>query len=206
MVTNGNPCFRKLFAVAKASFRVTGSRGFACTMNTVLPLLCPRAIAGRGTVRQKFQTNEKPRPRLAAVNFLFKPSGHLRRRHRLDGAQQGRPQPAPARARRVTYPFSLWHGRPLGRLLRLQNKAGSALKSPGYFKTQEGCMPTGKVKMFNEQRGFGFIRPDDGGADIFFHVSALREGDEITEGNAVSFETGPDLKTGKIKAISVDLT
>src|SRR5258705_10195781 len=105
-----------------------------------------------------------------------------------------------------TRPFSLWHGRSWGALLRLQNKAGSALKSPGYFKTEEGCMPTGKVKMFNEQRGFGFIRPDDGGADIFFHVSALREGDEITEGNAVSFETGPDLKTGKIKAISVDLT
>jgi hypothetical protein len=34
----------------------------------------------------------------------------------------------------------------------------------------------------------------------------LREGDEITEGKAVSFETGPDPKTGKIKAISVDLT
>ena len=66
-------------------------------------------------------------------------------------------------------------------------------------------MPTGKVKMFNEQRGFGFIRPDDDGADIFFHVSALREGDEITEGKVVSFETGPDPKTGKIKAISVDL-
>ena len=88
----------------------------------------------------------------------------------------------------------------------MQNKAGSALKSPGYFKTQEGCMPTGKVKMFNEQRGFGFIRPDDGDADIFFHVSALREGDEITEGRAVSFETGPDPNTGKIKATSVDLT
>jgi len=66
-------------------------------------------------------------------------------------------------------------------------------------------MPTGKVKMFNEQRGFGFIRPDDGGADIFFHVSALRDGDEISEGKAVNFETGPDSKTGKIKAISVDL-
>jgi len=49
-------------------------------------------------------------------------------------------------------------------------------------------------------------KPDGGGADIFFHVSALQEGDEITEGKAVSFETGPDPKTGKIKAISVDLT
>jgi CspA family cold shock protein len=67
-------------------------------------------------------------------------------------------------------------------------------------------MPTGKVKLFNEQRGFGFISPDDGGVDIFFHVSALREGDEISVGKAVSFETGPDRKTGKIKAISVDLT
>jgi len=79
---------------------------------------------------------------------------------------------------------------------------GSALKLPGYFKTQKGCMPTGKVKMFNEEKGFGFIRPDDGGADIFFHVSALREGDEITEGKAVSFETGPDPKSGKIKAMT----
>jgi CspA family cold shock protein len=67
-------------------------------------------------------------------------------------------------------------------------------------------MPTGKIKMFNDQRGFGFIKPDDGGVDIFFHVSALREGDEISVGKAVSFETGPDSKTGKIKAISVDLT
>ena len=88
----------------------------------------------------------------------------------------------------------------------MQNKAGSALKSPAILKPKRDDMPTGKVKMFNEQRGFGFIRPDDGGADIFFHVSALREGDEITEGKAVSFETGPDPKTGKIKAISVDLT
>jgi len=62
-----------------------------------------------------------------------------------------------------------------------------------YFKNQEGCMPTGKVKIFNEQKGYGFIKPDDGGTDIFFHVSALQEGDEITEGKAVSFETGPSL-------------
>jgi CspA family cold shock protein len=66
-------------------------------------------------------------------------------------------------------------------------------------------MPTGTVKMFNEEKGFGFIKPNDGGVDVFFHVSALREGDEISQGKAVSFETGPDSKTGKLKAISVDL-
>jgi CspA family cold shock protein len=66
-------------------------------------------------------------------------------------------------------------------------------------------MPNGKVKMFNEERGFGFIKPDDGGDDIFFHVTALREGAEITKGAAVTFEIATDPKTGKTKAVSVDL-
>jgi cold shock protein len=66
-------------------------------------------------------------------------------------------------------------------------------------------MPTGKIKMFNGDRGFGFITPDDGGVDIFFHVSALREGDEISQGKAVSFDVGVDKKSGKSKAVSVDL-
>jgi CspA family cold shock protein len=70
----------------------------------------------------------------------------------------------------------------------------------------EDCMPTGKIKMFDEGRGFGFIKPDNGGVDVFFHVSALRDGDEITQGKAVSFEIGVDPKSGKTKAISVDLT
>jgi CspA family cold shock protein len=66
-------------------------------------------------------------------------------------------------------------------------------------------MPTGKIKMFNQDRGFGFIKPDDGGGDVFFHVSALQEGDEIVSGKAVIFEIGSDQKTGKSKAVSVDL-
>jgi CspA family cold shock protein len=66
-------------------------------------------------------------------------------------------------------------------------------------------MPRGKIKMFNEDKAFGFIKPDDGGADVFFHVSGLREGDEITVGKAVTFEVGVDPKSGKSKAIGVDL-
>jgi CspA family cold shock protein len=66
-------------------------------------------------------------------------------------------------------------------------------------------MPTGKIKMFNEDKGFGFIKPEDGGVDVFFHVSALREGDEITLGKVVNFEMGVDPKSGKTKAVSVDL-
>jgi cold shock protein len=67
-------------------------------------------------------------------------------------------------------------------------------------------MPTGKIKMFNEDKGFGFITPDDGGVDVFFHVSALRDGDDVTRGKVVTFEIGVDPKSGKTKAVSVDLT
>jgi CspA family cold shock protein len=66
-------------------------------------------------------------------------------------------------------------------------------------------MPTGKIKMFNGDKGFGFIKPDDGGNDVFFHVSALRDGDDISLGKAVSFEMGVDKKSGKPQAVSVDL-
>jgi cold shock protein len=60
-------------------------------------------------------------------------------------------------------------------------------------------MPGGKIKMFDENRGFGFIKPDDGGPDIFFHVSALRDGDEITIGKVVSFEMGADRSQGRAR-------
>jgi cold shock protein len=66
-------------------------------------------------------------------------------------------------------------------------------------------MPQGKIKLFNEDKGYGFIRPDDGSNDVFFHVSALREGDDVTVGKVVNFEMGTDPKSGKSKAVSVDL-
>ena len=51
-------------------------------------------------------------------------------------------------------------------------------------------MPTGTVKFFNDDKGFGFITPEGGGQDVFVHVSALQRGRSLREGNKVSFEVG----------------
>lgn len=59
-------------------------------------------------------------------------------------------------------------------------------------------MATGTVKFFNTEKGFGFIKPDDGGKDIFVHVSAVQRSGLTTlnENDRVQFETEPD-RTGK---------
>ena len=66
-------------------------------------------------------------------------------------------------------------------------------------------MPTGTVKFFNDDKGFGFITPDTGGTDVFVHVSALQSGGSLREGDKVSFEVGQDRKTGKSKAENVSV-
>lgn len=49
---------------------------------------------------------------------------------------------------------------------------------------------TGKIKWYNSAKGFGFITPDDGGKDVFIHVSALKSSNikELTDGQSVTYE------------------
>ncbi|MBY5487129.1 cold-shock protein [Rhizobium leguminosarum bv. viciae] len=66
-------------------------------------------------------------------------------------------------------------------------------------------MATGTVKFFNGDKGFGFFTPENGGTDVFVHVSALQQGGSLREGDKVSFEVGQDRKTGKSKAENVSV-
>ena len=63
---------------------------------------------------------------------------------------------------------------------------------------------SGSVVTYFEAKGFGFLRPDDGGRDIFFHVSRLAEGlaTDLRPGARVMYELGMD-RTGKMAASSL---
>jgi len=60
-------------------------------------------------------------------------------------------------------------------------------------------METGTVKFYNDQRGFGFIAPENGGNDVFVHATALERAGmrSLVQGQKVSFETQEDRRTGK---------
>ncbi len=66
-------------------------------------------------------------------------------------------------------------------------------------------MPSGTVKWFNPSKGFGFIQPDNGGADIFVHISAVERAglNTLNEGQKVSFEEERDPKKGKTSAVNI---
>ena len=63
-------------------------------------------------------------------------------------------------------------------------------------------MKIGTVKWFNSQKGYGFIQPDDGGNDVFVHISAVeRSGlSSLNEGQKLSFELERDARNGKTSA------
>jgi cold shock protein len=63
-------------------------------------------------------------------------------------------------------------------------------------------MTQGTVKWFNDQKGFGFIQPDDGGKDVFVHISAVERAGmrSLVEGQKVSYEIVADRRTGKSSA------
>lgn len=66
-------------------------------------------------------------------------------------------------------------------------------------------MATGTVKWFNGQKGFGFIQPDNGGPDVFVHISAVERAGIVglNEGQKVSYEIETDRRSGKNSAGSL---
>jgi CspA family cold shock protein len=66
-------------------------------------------------------------------------------------------------------------------------------------------MQTGTVKWFNSTKGFGFIQPDEGGKDVFVHISAVERSSlgSLTDGQKVSFELERDRKSGRESAINL---
>ena len=61
---------------------------------------------------------------------------------------------------------------------------------------------TGVVKKWLSDRAFGFLKPDLGGVDIFFHIEAF-DGDEPQVGQRVSYEIATDTRTGKMRGVNV---
>jgi cold shock protein len=69
-------------------------------------------------------------------------------------------------------------------------------------------MATGTVKWYNDQKGYGFIQPDDGGKDVFVHISAVERAGMrgLNEGQKISFELETDKRSGKQSAGNLQAT
>ncbi len=93
-----------------------------------------------------------------------------------------------------------WRG-PFMRGGMTPNGPGLAL---GKFQLKRAIMPTGVVKWFNPAKGYGFIVPDEGGNDVFVHISAVESAGlhSLSEGQKVEYELVPN-RDGKFAADSL---
>jgi CspA family cold shock protein len=68
-------------------------------------------------------------------------------------------------------------------------------------------MDTGTVKFYNDQKGFGFIQPDNGDKDVFVHATALERAGirGLREGQKVSFDTATDRRSGKVAVNNIQV-
>ena len=66
-------------------------------------------------------------------------------------------------------------------------------------------MAIGTVKWFNTTKGYGFIQPEDGGKDVFVHISAVQRSDlgSLNEGQRLSYELERDRRSGKESAVNL---
>lgn len=69
-------------------------------------------------------------------------------------------------------------------------------------------MATGTVKWFNGQKGYGFIQPDEGGKDVFVHISAVQRSGltALDEGQKINYEMVVDKRTGKSAADNLSVS
>lgn len=68
-------------------------------------------------------------------------------------------------------------------------------------------METGTVKWFNDQKGYGFIQPDDGSKDVFVHISAVQRSglQGLAEGQKITYELQTDRRSGKTSAVNLQV-
>jgi len=73
------------------------------------------------------------------------------------------------------------------------------------MKGTEIMSQSGTVKFFNSEKGFGFITPDDGGKDVFVHISSVQASgmEGLAENQKITFETEPDNRGKGPKAINI---
>ena len=69
-------------------------------------------------------------------------------------------------------------------------------------------MPSGTVKWFNSDKGYGFIQPDEGGNDVFVHISAVERAGlrVLNDGQKVNFEIVADKRSGRSSADNLEVS